>query len=431
MMKIIWLINITMPDACVALGKPAQVLGGWLTGYRDALLSNHPDVELHIVEPYWGTQTAEASTLWQGHTIRHHLYPEAWMNEAKNVVTQSGAQLTARSNRMAAWMSEMYEQVRPDVVHLHGTEFAHTTAWIQTCGTEHTLVSIQGLTSVISRYYKGGLTEEELKGCWSVNDWRFGRTLDKEQRQMAERGRWEKLSLSRVSHIAGRTSWDKAHAWALNPQARYHVLQEVLRAPFYDTTNRWTLPNCKRHTIFMSQSHFAIKGLHRLLDALKLVLRQYPDTQVLIVGDNRLDEPWQRRSAYVNVLRRKAEGLRDHIHYLGTLTAEQMVEQYRRAHVFVCPSAIENSSNSVCEAQLLGTPVVASYVGGMMDLVQNEVTGLLYRYEEVEMLAYAICRIFGDDDLATRLGSHAAQQAMARHDRQAIAHTLYNIYKQL
>lgn len=430
-MKVLWLINITMPDACVALGKPAQVLGGWLTGYRDALLSNHPDVELHIVEPYWGTKVADAITQWQGNTITHHLFPETWLDEAKNVVTQNHAQLTARSNRMAAWFAELNDNLCPDVVHLHGTELCHPLVWAKTCGTAKTLVSIQGLTSVIARYYMGGLTAEEQKGCWSFNDWRFGRTLAKEQQQMATRGHWETLLLSLVENVAGRTSWDKAHTLALTPKARYHVLQEVLRLPFYDETNRWKLKECQRHTIFVSQSHYPIKGLHRMLDALPLIIRQYPDVQLYIVGDNRLDEHWRHRSTYVNVLRRKAEGLREHIHYLGTLSAEQMAEQYRRANVFVCPSAIENSSNSVCEAQLLGTPVVASYVGGLMDLVNDGVTGLLYRYEEVEMLAHKICQVFADDALAERLSAQEIIVATQRHNRKAIGDTLYNIYKEL
>lgn len=430
-MKILWLVNITLPDACEALGRPTPVLGGWLTGYRDALLANHPDVELHIVEPYWGQKATETTTTQLDCAVKHHLFPESWIEEGRDVVAQRKSQLTARSNRLAAWFAEIHDEIRPDAVHLHGTEKIHTSVWAQTCGMEHTVVSIQGLASVYAQYYMGGLTQEELQGCWSFNDWRFGRTLAKGQRQLAEHGYWEKRLLCQTSHVAGRTTWDKSHAWAMNPKAQYHLLQEVLRTQFYEAAGSWNLEGCQRHTIFVSQSHYPIKGLHRLLDALPLILRHYPDTQLYIVGEDRLDQHWRHRSQYVNVLRRKATGLRDHIHYLDTLSAEQMVEHYQKANVFCCPSAIENSCNSVCEAQMIGTPVVASYVGGMMDLIRDGENGLLYRYEEVAMLADKICQVFADDALAQRMSQQAAATATQRHDRRAVADTLYNIYKEL
>ena len=426
-MRILWIVNITMPDACEALGWPRPVIGGWLEGYQQALLQQGQDAELHVIAP--GLRQAEVQT----GRVCHHIFPQQWLDDGAGFASQQRSRLTPLSNQLAAFLLRINDEVRPDVVHLHGTELAHSLVWVEACGSNHTLVSIQGLTSVYARYYMGGLTREELKGCWSLDDWRWHRTLRQQQREMMQRGVNETMLLSRMQHVAGRTLWDRAHAWAINPQAQYHTLQEVLRAPFYLDANRWQLGQCQRHAIFVSQSHYPIKGLHRLLDALPLILRHYPDTQLYVVGDNRTDAPWYHRSAYVNVLRRKVSeaSLSDHLHYLGMLSADDMIRQYRRAHVFVCPSAIENSCNSVCEAQLLGVPVVASQAGGMADLITDGADGLLYRYEEVEMLAQAVCRIFADDTLAQRLSTAAHDKAAQRHDRDAIAQTLLHIYNEI
>jgi glycosyltransferase involved in cell wall biosynthesis len=108
-----------------------------------------------------------------------------------------------------------------------------------------------------------------------------------------------------------------------------------------------------------------------------------------------------------------------------------MVEQYLRARIFVSPSIIENSSNSVCEAQLLGTPVIASNVGGMMNLIEHRRTGLLYRFEETDLLADYICELLGDDDLCRRLSQAERETAQARHDRTAIARCLTHIYEEI
>lgn len=63
-----------------------------------------------------------------------------------------------------------------------------------------------------------------------------------------------------------------------------------------------------------------------------------------------------------------------------------MVKRYLLSNVFICPSTIENSPNSLCEAQLLGVPHIASYVGGTADLMKGN-EECLYRFEETEMLA--------------------------------------------
>jgi len=106
-----------------------------------------------------------------------------------------------------------------------------------------------------------------------------------------------------------------------------------------------------------------------------------------------------------------------------------MAGYYQNSHVFVCPSSIENSSNSLCEAQLTGTPVVASFVGGIPDLVIHNETGLLYRFEEYEMMAYQIKKIFLDDNLALRLSQQGKIVAAKRHDRRENASRLIKIYE--
>ncbi len=61
--------------------------------------------------------------------------------------------------------------------------------------------------------------------------------------------------------------------------------------------------------------------------------------------------------------------MRSKIHFLGSLDAEKMKQAYLDANVFVLPSTIENSPNSLGEAMLLGVPCVAADVGGVTDLL--------------------------------------------------------------
>lgn len=78
---------------------------------------------------------------------------------------------------------------------------------------------------------------------------------------------------------------------------------------------------------------------------------------------------------------------------MGMLSEQEMCKAYLECNVFICPSSIENSPNSLGEAQLLGIPHIASYVGGIPEIV-NYNPEILYRFEESEMLASKVIDIF-------------------------------------
>lgn len=80
--------------------------------------------------------------------------------------------------------------------------------------------------------------------------------------------------------------------------------------------------------------------------------------------------------------------------FTGILSEEKMIEQYLKSNVFVLPSVIENSSNSLGEAMLLGMPCVATNTGGTMDILEHKKEGFLYPYTEPAMCADYISRYF-------------------------------------
>ena len=143
--------------------------------------------------------------------------------------------------------------------------------------------------------------------------------------------------------------------------------------------------------------------------------------------------PFWRKNGYANFVQKLLVqlGVTEKVHFLGQLNEEQMIAEYMNAHVFVCPSAIENSPNSVAEAQLLGTPIVASYVGGTMDMVKDNETGFLYRFEEISLLAQRVCELFANRDLCNRLSEQARIAAIHRHCKEINAAALLGIYDKI
>ena len=234
-----------------------------------------------------------------------------------------------------------------------------------------------------------------------------------------------------MTDIVGRTQWDHDHVLAINPKLNYHFMNETLRDSFYEAP-KWSLDNCVKHRIFVSNSCSPLKGAHQVVKALPIILRDYPDAKVCFCGSqvmsNKISDiiHFQGYHLYLRRLVKKMH-LEDHVEFLGLLSESQMKQAFLDSHVYVMPSSIENSPNSLCEAQILGVPVVASYCGGTSTLVNDKHTGFLYRYEEYEMMAYLIMKLFSQKDLSL-LSAHERQVALKRHDRSINAECLKDIY---
>lgn len=104
-----------------------------------------------------------------------------------------------------------------------------------------------------------------------------------------------------------------------------------------------------------------------------------------------------------------------------------MKQEYLKASVFVCASSIENSSNSISEAQILGVPCVASYVGGTPSLIPNNMCGEMYRYDDDKMLAFLILKAFEEhfDNGLMR------EEALKRHDPKLNTECIVSIYNDI
>lgn len=158
------------------------------------------------------------------------------------------------------------------------------------------------------------------------------------------------------------------------------------------------------------------KGVDVLMRAIPLVLAKRPECEFVFagcVGDDVLGKVEKSQAL-------KLLGVRPH-HGLPGL--------YQRASVFVAPSLWDNSPNTIYEAMACGTPVVASRVGGIPELVDDGVTGLLVPPRDERALADAIVALLDDPVRRARMGQCGREKAVARYSVDKIAAQTLDFYQ--
>jgi glycosyltransferase involved in cell wall biosynthesis len=99
--------------------------------------------------------------------------------------------------------------------------------------------------------------------------------------------------------------------------------------------------------------------------------------------------------------------------FLGAMPRERVLELFRAADAALLSSSWENFPHTVVEALAVGTPVIATRTGGVAEVVSDGDNGLVVEPDDVDALAAAIARFFGDAELAARLRSRAAASVEA------------------
>ena len=111
--------------------------------------------------------------------------------------------------------------------------------------------------------------------------------------------------------------------------------------------------------------------------------------------------------------------------------ADKMIERMVKSHVYVLPSLIENSPNTLGEAMIQGMPCVSAYTGGASDMAIDGYEALFYRANDPNLLAWQIKQIFDSDELAIELGKNAKLHALKTHDPVLNRDALLAAYKDI
>lgn len=406
MLKLLWFTNSLMPAVLDHIGAPAIAHGPWMSTLLDALVADH-DCRLCVVTCAVGVPTLSVTI----DDVRYEVIGDR--------------------RKVSYWFPvpdhfQQYEELvrawGPDVIHIHGTEMNYGALLAEGRLDQPVVISLQGLIGPYAPHVYGNLTVTETIRAHSLMEVLRNTGLTSVARDYRKRGLREQRILRSAQVVLGRTEWDRAYAALVNPNAHYYHVDEMLRPAFH--SSEWTLQKCERHTLIFTNCGAAIKGVETVLRSMKLLERKYPDIRARFAG--RVSP----QSGYGRHLRRyiSALNLRDRVEWLGVLDDRAMAQHLLRSHLYITSTHIDNSPNSLAEAQLVGMPVLASYVGGIPSLIDHGHTGLMFPAGDEVTLADQIDKIFSGDGLAAALGCAARVVALRRHARDRVLGQLKNAY---
>lgn len=415
MMKILWYANT--PCGSIRRSKSNLFRGGWLISLEDEVKKSS-EIELHVA---FFSETENESFEFDGVTYHPMLFSKS-NNPLARILDRRNSILTL-DRKMLPLMLKVVEKVSPDLIHIHGTEerFGLIQDYVKNIPV---VFSIQGLLAPCSEKFYSGFPNKDVYRFESLKDKLRFVSYRNEFKSFVDRGKRECGYLKKAQYVFGRTSWDEYITGLLNHQRKYYVVDEIMRAPFYN--KQWRKENFSKapFKIVSTISGGIYKGYETVLRSAAL-LKQYSDIDFewIVAG-------YDNESKWVKIAEQYTKIKTDdvNVRLLGRIDAEQLSCLLADSDIYVHVSHIENSPNSVCEAMLIGMPIIASFAGGTASLLTTKKEGILVQDGDPYVYAGAISYLYHHFDIAKYYGENARRRAQERHNPERIGKQLLDAY---
>jgi glycosyltransferase involved in cell wall biosynthesis len=415
-MKVLWFTNIS----CSAANKIGQneVSGGWLTSLETEL-TLRDDIFLSICFYTYSE--------FEPFTINKTTFYPIFRNDASSRIKRLLGRLYDQDMNDSEEVYQLLgviEKVNPDIIHIHGTE--ENFGLISQYTKIPILISLQGILAPCSEKLFSGIP---ISAAIRYEKFSSKILLNTAHTKVQNMKRWafrEEKILEHAKYVMGRTDWDRRISRILAPNSMYFTVNEVLRDAFYKCTWQHTTFDKKILIVTTSGTDFH-KGFETIVKTATLLSSiQDFDFEWIVIGVD-------KRSEIVSIVCKwlKADLEKINITLLGQKKETDVLQILSNASIYCQVSHIENSSNSLCEAMLVGKPIVATFAGGTSSLLENMKEGLLVQEGDFYSIAGAIKEFVTNHVLANECAKNARLKAIKRHDKKKIVNDLVTVYNRI
>lgn len=411
-MKVLW-FEVTVPQHYKSEG---QVLGGWQDSL-ERVVRGCSDVELVIA--FESTRVVSEVKVVDG--VKYIPMPISYSFSEK---IKNKWNFEVNAKKIESAMQRVIASEKPDLIHVFGTEWPFGR--IAKFTDIPVVIHIMGaMVPYINALYPPGYKFDDLLGTipwWNVKK-RFGRWCS--ERRMYSWKKGEEQVWACVKNYMGRTEWDRSLSNVLHPNRKYFHVEEALRPMFLSRTKRWSGLNNEKLKLFSTGCSNFWKGPDMLLKTAQILTQLGIDFEWNVAG--------QMNAEIKKCVESKVGTTftQNHVNLMGFTQPDELSKVLCDSSMYVHTAYIENSPNSICEAQCFGVPVVSTNVGGVSTLVRNDVDGVLVPANDPWQMANAILELFADKDRAKKYSSNSMEFALMRHNDDNIRKQLMACYRDL
>jgi glycosyltransferase involved in cell wall biosynthesis len=413
-MKILWFTN---SSSLYEVGKHHYHGGGWIESLEE-ILANEPSIDLAVSFFH----RSDSLKMVKNNTIYYPIQRNSGKkNPLKTVKNNWRGNLEDVS--YIRELLEVIEDFKPDIINVFGTEGLFSS--IQEYTDIPVVIHLQGLINpCLNAYFPPGVSKWDF--IFDTNyllDNLLGRSPFFGYKRFVKQAEREAKNLMNAKFVMGRTEWDRRSSNLYNKNVIYFHVNEVLRPVFYNRQIK-LINNRSKIIIISTISPTIYKGIDLVLKTANLLKNELMvDFEWKLIG---LDSKDKLLKGFEKKFKLSHASI--NIHCIGRKNSEDLFSIMNNADLFVHPSYIDNSSNSVCEAQIMGLPIIACNVGGLPSLIANNESGILIPSNGLHELAFQIRSFFDNRDIFEEIVKKGQTIAQARHERSKIKEDLLEAY---
>lgn len=407
-MRVLW-FEVTVPSQYKSHGFYGA---GWQDSLEN-IVKVHPEIDLGIAfeSPSINDKSCVIDNV--------HYFP---LTSSYSIIEKIKDKYTweISRNKLIPLSLQVIEDFKPDVIHVFGSEWCF--GQVAEFTNIPVVIHLQGsIPPYNNAFYPPGysfwteylysITHLKLKSLLTLPLASLKRVTWKHQ---------EEKTLSLVNNYMGRTDWDKSVINLYNPKANYFYCSEALRPSFINSAKSWTPTENKILRLTTTGCSSLWKGLDTIVRVAKLLKDRNIEFEWCLAGKINYKEliEWKERIQMHSV----------NVRIMGMLNAEDLSDLLIKTDIYIHPAYIDNSPNSICEAQYLGLPIIATYVGGIPSLIENKIDGLLVPANAPYDLANEIINLSKDNNRQIMYSTNSRKKAIERHNPENIYKDLIYVY---
>lgn len=403
-MRVLW---FACSSACYEKAKQ----GSWVEALEFVVKKNLKDVDLGIAfeHPYDKSKVERDGVVYYPIKLNLSFWDKI----------ESKWNFSKRDERLLHEYKKVIDDFNPDIIQCFGTEWPY--GLISKFVKKPVIIHLMGCRNYISYskrqiLHKYDYVMENLLRPWSIIKYYYDKRCE-----LYENWR-EREIFAHNRYFMGRTLWDKNIVKYFSPGSNYFHCEEAIREELLNSPYQWKYSDSPKKRFLTIANPSILKGNTHILQTASILKYEFG-----------LDFEW-RVTCNENDYRQfeKITGInhRDvNIKMIGRINANEIAKELSETQICIHISIIDNSPNSLCEAQLIGTPIIASNVGGISQLVKDGETGLLFPYNEPYTLAFKILDIYSNESILETLSEKERAVSHQRHDSNSISQKVSEIYK--